>query len=320
MRPVLVRAVSATAVTLLAAALLPAASAQADPTRAEAEKAVNALTDKMEIATEQYNDARADLAASKARVAALEPRAKQLSAQLAARQGELSRIAATAYYGDNPSIFSSMMVDGSPKDFLDRASYLDALSARQQASLSGLLATKKEFDGAKAKVDRELLAQAKNEKTLRDKRSAINTDLAKWQKLSAQLGPSTEKFVVSSYSGPASGKAAIALKYAFAQQGHPYAMGQAGPKFFDCSGLTMAAWARAGVHMPHSARAQYRMFPKVPLSALRPGDLIMYGSPIHHVAMYAGNGQIVHASTWSKPVAVVSMRYSGQIAGAVRPS
>jgi cell wall-associated NlpC family hydrolase len=84
----------------------------------------------------------------------------------------------------------------------------------------------------------------------------------------------------------------------------------------------MAAWARAGVSMAHSARQQYAAFPKVPLSALIPGDLVMYGSPIHHVAMYVGGGMVIHASTYGEPVRIVPIRRgSGSgIAGAVRPS
>jgi cell wall-associated NlpC family hydrolase len=327
--PVVVRAVSATTVLLLAAVLLPAGSAQADPTRAEAEKAVNALTDKMEIATEQYNDARADLEASKTRVAKFEPKSKQLNAQLAVHEATLSRIAASAYSGDNPGMFGSLVTGGSAKDFLDRASYLDAITSRQRASMEDFLVSKKQFDDAKAKVDAELLAQAKNEKTLRDKRTAINKDLAKWQALSARFddtgggddGGGTD-FDPGTYTGPASGRAKVAIAYALAQaKTHKmYEWGAAGPMTFDCSGLTMAAWARAGVRMPHTARGQYRMFPKVSLDNLRPGDLVMYGSPIHHVAMYIGNGMIVHASTHGKPVMVRPLRYGGSvIAGAVRP-
>jgi cell wall-associated NlpC family hydrolase len=100
-----------------------------------------------------------------------------------------------------------------------------------------------------------------------------------------------------------------------------YEWGAAGPMTYDCSGLTMRAWGQAGVSMPHTARGQFAMFPKVSLSALRPGDLVMYGVPtIHHVAMYVGNRMIIDASTYGRPVAVRAMRYGDPIAGAVRPS
>jgi cell wall-associated NlpC family hydrolase len=317
----------------LAVALLPAAGAQADPTPEQAQKNVADLNKQMEVTTEQYNDARASLAASQARVTALEPRAKAMRAQLSTYQARLGQLAASAYYGGQQDVYSSILVDGSPQDAIARASYLDALSARQQADLDGLLAAKKTFDDAKAKVDQELLAQAKAEKTLRDKRNAINTDLAKWQTLAAQAGATgggtgtgtrftpSGHCVVTSYTGPASGGAGAALRFAFAQQCKMYEWGAAGPMTYDCSGLTMRAWGQAGVSMPHTARGQFAMFPKVSLSALRPGDLVMYGVPtIHHVAMYVGNRMIIDASTYGRPVAVRAMRYGDPIAGAVRPS
>ncbi|HET8929345.1 MAG TPA: NlpC/P60 family protein, partial [Acidimicrobiales bacterium] len=67
---------------------------------------------------------------------------------------------------------------------------------------------------------------------------------------------------------------------------------------FDCSGLTLYAWARAGVSLSHSAQVQYNSSAKVSLSALQPGDLVFYGTSsgnISHVAIYVGGGQVVHA-------------------------
>ena len=94
----------------------------------------------------------------------------------------------------------------------------------------------------------------------------------------------------------ASGRAAAAIRYAMAQVGKSYVYGAAGPNAFDCSGLTMMAWAQAGVALPHSSSAQYGSGPHVASSDLQPGDLVFYYSPISHVAMYIGNGLIVHAA------------------------
>jgi cell wall-associated NlpC family hydrolase len=90
--------------------------------------------------------------------------------------------------------------------------------------------------------------------------------------------------------------AAIAVRAALSQVGVPYQFGQSSPGVaFDCSGLTMYAWGQAGVSLPHSSRAQYDMLPHVPLSSLEPGDLIFSHTPVGHVGMYIGNGQMVHA-------------------------
>ena len=117
---------------------------------------------------------------------------------------------------------------------------------------------------------------------------------------------------------PVSGRAAAAVKYALAQVGDSYVYGAAGPSAFDCSGLTMMAWAQAGVGLPHSSSAQMGSGTPVSSSSLQPGDLVFYYSPVSHVGMYIGNGMIVHAANPSSGVTtapVNSMPYSG----AVRP-
>ena len=86
--------------------------------------------------------------------------------------------------------------------------------------------------------------------------------------------------------------------------GTQYVWGSADPSVgFDCSGLTSWAWAQAGVYIPHSSAAQYSSLPHVPLGSVQPGDLIFYYSPISHVALYIGGGQIVHATPSRDPAA-----------------
>ncbi len=116
----------------------------------------------------------------------------------------------------------------------------------------------------------------------------------------------------------ASGRAGAAVSYALDQVGDAYAYGATGPDAYDCSGLTMASWAQAGVSLPHSSSAQYSSGPHVPASALQPGDLVFYYQPISHVGMYIGNGQIVHAANPSTGVQVTGL-YSMPYSGAVRP-
>ncbi|MBJ7450948.1 MAG: C40 family peptidase [Blastococcus sp.] len=82
--------------------------------------------------------------------------------------------------------------------------------------------------------------------------------------------------------------------------------GAGGPDAFDCSGLTSYAYRAAGISLPHSSRSQAQMGQSVPVSQLQPGDLLFFYSPTSHVAMYIGNGQMVHASTSTKPVYVAS--------------
>jgi cell wall-associated NlpC family hydrolase len=109
-----------------------------------------------------------------------------------------------------------------------------------------------------------------------------------------------------------------AVDTALAQVGDPYVWGGAGPNSFDCSGLTQFAYKAAGVSLPHSSRMQSTIGTPVSLNALKPGDLVFFYSPVSHVAMYIGNGQIVHASTAGKPVKVVDLAYMPGATGARR--
>ncbi len=109
---------------------------------------------------------------------------------------------------------------------------------------------------------------------------------------------------------PAGSAAATAVSAALSKVGSAYVFGAAGPDSFDCSGLTSWAWAQAGVSIPRTSSGQSGL-PVVPLDQLQPGDLITYYSPVHHVGMYIGNGQIVHASTPSRPIYVTSISGGG---------
>lgn len=113
-------------------------------------------------------------------------------------------------------------------------------------------------------------------------------------------------------------QAAIAVSWARRELGKPYVFGGAGPNVFDCSGLTSYVYAQAGVHLPHSAAAQYSDTRRVSLSDLRPGDLIFYYSPISHVAIYIGGGEVIQALNGSAPVEISGIYWAGTPVGAGR--
>ena len=119
--------------------------------------------------------------------------------------------------------------------------------------------------------------------------------------------------------GPPASGAAAAVAEARRQIGKPYRWGAAGPDSFDCSGLTLWAWRAGGRSLPHSSRAQYAATSRVPLSAIQPGDLVFYGTPIHHMGIYVGGGTMVEASQTGTPVRYASI-YRRDMVGVGRVS
>ncbi len=103
-----------------------------------------------------------------------------------------------------------------------------------------------------------------------------------------------------------------------AQRGKPYVWAAAGPGSFDCSGLTQYAFRAAGITLPHSSRMQFQMGTAVSRSQLQPGDLVFFYSPVTHVGVYIGNGQMVHAPTSGDVVKVADIDVMGSYAGARR--
>ena len=127
-------------------------------------------------------------------------------------------------------------------------------------------------------------------------------------------------------SGASSSQGDIAANWALTQLGKPYQWGAAGPNTYDCSGLTMVAWAHAGVQLLHYTGDQWQEGPHVPLDQLRRGDLLFYATntfepgTIHHVAIYIGNGMMVNAPYTGAFVRIDGMYAPGGLIGAVRPA
>jgi cell wall-associated NlpC family hydrolase len=127
-------------------------------------------------------------------------------------------------------------------------------------------------------------------------------------------------------SGATSTQGDIAANWALTQLGKPYQWGGAGPDSYDCSGLTMDAWAQAGVQLLHYTGYQWEEGPHVPLNELQRGDLLFFAtdtsdpSTIHHVGIYIGNGMMVDAPYTGAFVRIDSMYQPGGLIGAVRPA
>ena len=135
---------------------------------------------------------------------------------------------------------------------------------------------------------------------------------------SAAVGGVAAPALAAAPAAASSSAAQKAVDTALAQRGDMYLYGATGPDRFDCSGLTSFAYKAAGVSIPRTSKAQSTIGTAVSKANLKPGDLVFFYSPVSHVGMYIGNGQMVHASRAGKPVAVVSVDSMPSFAGARR--
>jgi cell wall-associated NlpC family hydrolase len=190
---------------------------------------------------------------------------------------------------------------------------LDAKAGRAEDLLASLKAERRERVEARMAAAEAAAAaaaeaeQAETAAALESESAPESSGATASESESAPEGSSPTDGAAPESGQPASGSASSAVDFALAQVGDAYVYGAAGPSAWDCSGLTMAAWGAAGVSLPHSSTMQSSMGTAVSVSDLQPGDLVFYYSPVSHVGMYIGNGQLVHAANPSSPVEVVSV-------------
>lgn len=293
------------ALTGAAVLLVGTTPAQAEPSVAEIEKQIDKAWNELEPTIEKHNATREELKAKKKQADALRKKIEPLQKQIDAAMDRVSEFAVQAYKGNQASVVNAVLSNKSPSDLLGQLSVLDQFARREARDVQTVVELKERYAAQKAPLDALIAQLSKTEAELAKKRKEIDAEIDRLQKLRIQAygngagGPLRPAPCPATYPG---GKAGIAVKFACAQIGKPYVWGTAGPNSYDCSGLMKAAWAQAGISLPHNARQQRGVTKYVSRSELRPGDLVFYYADLHHVGMYVGNGWIVHASRAGEPV------------------
>jgi peptidoglycan DL-endopeptidase CwlO len=330
-----------------------AAPTSAQPDIGTVQSRVDRLYHQAENASESYNNARLELRQARSRQAAISAQLRRQQAKVNAVRARVAADVVAQYQGQALSSTAQVLLADSPDAVIDRLTTVSAyndqqtqmmadfavqakrLETRRTASareLARIAGTKRRLGEEKAQVDkaaaeaRQLLGTLKDRAAARasraqDRAAAAAAATSSSGATATARGPAPAPAPASAPApapAPASGRAAAAVRYAMSKVGDAYVYGAAGPSAFDCSGLTMMAWAQAGVGLPHSASAQMGSGTPVSQSQLRPGDLVFYYSPVSHVGMYIGNGQIVNAENPSVGVKITGVN-SMPYAGAVRP-
>ncbi|KAB1912609.1 glycoside hydrolase [Micromonospora sp. AMSO31t] len=299
-----------------------ATAAHAEPSVAEIERQIDQDWNKLEPIIEQVNATREQLAAKRKQAGALAKQIAPLQARVDAALGQVGGLAADAYKGDNNlSTVNALLGSRSPSELVDGLALLDRFANRQQEQVRTVAELRDQLAAKKQPLDEMITELSRTEAQLAAKKKQIDAEIVKLQKLRLKVygngggGPLRPAPCPAGYPG---GPAGTAVKFACAQIGKIYVWGAAGPDHFDCSGLTMAAWAKAGVSLPHNARQQHDVTRRVSRSELRAGDLVFYYSDLHHVGMYVGDGWVVHASQSGKPITMKRVD-DGQINSYGRP-
>jgi cell wall-associated NlpC family hydrolase len=350
-------AVAFTLATVVAVAFSPI-GAQAAPQAGgggsgEQQQRVNAIIDELDRIGEQidalgemYSQAMNDQEDLIIEIAATEKRIKEKETELAAMQKDLRAVAMKSFVSGGmsnslSSILSSTngLTDSVSKKYLTSvalnagAGNTDALQAliddiaKERSSLEyqrkkavrvadyaserldAAEALAKDYERRQAEAEQQLGSLLQSERQRRE-----TAALAAAQSQAA-------KFKGSKYPNvaPPSSRAGVAIKAALAQLGVRYVFGAKSPgNAFDCSGLTSYAWGVAGVGIPRTSRTQYGGLSHIPTAAIAPGDLIFSGYPIHHVGIYLGNGQMVHAPRTGDVVKISAVSWSN-VVGVARP-
>jgi cell wall-associated NlpC family hydrolase len=252
--------------------------------------------------------------------------------QQATQQGEsvkqmnkvIGAIAAEQYKSGPLNQSLELLFSTNPQLYLSSAGALEAITRRKTEDLKKFSVATQRLNATSLTVSDKLALVKAAEARFKKQLAIANSKLEEAEKLLAKLTAAERERLArlneeqedadqqnslaegGRYIG-ISGRAGTAIKYALAQIGDKYVFGASGLTYWDCSGLTMRAYKAAGVSLPHSSRAQYRYGKAIPRNQLQPGDLVFFGKPISHVAIYLGPNRMLHAPRSGSRVKIANM-------------
>ena len=280
-------------------------------TVAGVDEQVQSLRARSETATQQYDQAIQDMARLQQKVNDIQAQASTIQRQVNQYYGSLGQLAETQYRGSGVSPALQLFFAQQPEQYLQRAVSLQALGRGETVELKSVLQQQQQLAQFRAQASADLQEQAAEERQAAAARGQIVAEYQQAQTLLGQLTTAQQWSLDNSgvtpqqiaAVPPADGRAALAISFAESKLGLWYEWGGTGNPSYDCSGLVQAAWAAAGVQLPRVTWNQLDVGQPVPaqLTDLQPGDLIFYLDGAH-VAMYVGNGLVIHAPTTGQQI------------------
>jgi peptidoglycan DL-endopeptidase CwlO len=305
------------------------------PTVAQVQAKVNELTSEFDKVTEQLDQASQELSAAQTRLDQARVAVHHADAAFAAARTEVAQIAAATFEDVGATSIAGVLTSGDPSVVLQQGALLLELSGNDDAETQQLLIDASTLSGVEQELQRTEDGIAALKQQLSDHKRSLELLIATEQAtLSGLTAPERTTVTDNSigangtsaptpYTGPTTTEADKAVEFAYSELGCPYVYGGTGPcnLGFDCSGLAQAAWAFAGVAIPRDSYEQWAELPHIAMSAIEPGDLLLYNGE-GHVAMYVGDGYIIDAPQTGMDVEKIPMNtpwYAANLDGAVRP-
>ena len=310
--------------------LSPTAATAAPGTAAEAQKLVEQAAQKMTRLDEQLHQAKLTVQKQQAAARVAQKKSSEAEARLAALEPQLRSIAQSGYTGRQSRV-AAFLTSESADDLIRQMTTLDMIASHTETVVAAAASAKAAAEKAQASAEAAIATARAGLVELEKQQQDVQRRQKAYEAAFNRLTAAQQSAVTAAVAGPTldapsmadavaqapSAAAATVIKTALAQMGDAYEWGADGPDTFDCSGLTMFAYAAVGVELPHSSQAQFEMGTPVSRADLQPGDLVFFYSPIGHVAIYIGGGKMVHARTFGQPVNVTSVDMAGY-AGARR--
>jgi peptidoglycan DL-endopeptidase CwlO len=305
------------------------AGAEPQPTISQVQAKLKKLTAQENWLIQRYDQVKQDLSSARQRLALVNSEVAKDQTQLQGMRQEIAQIASTIYENGSLTSTAALLTSGNPQAILSQSAILIHLSTANQQQLDQFLATNRQLLGAREMARRTETAVAALKRKLASQKATLDKTIAQQKSLLSNLTAQQQASqlggggtTTATYTGPTSTQAQKAVAFAYAQIGCPYVYGGTGPcsSGYDCSGLTQAAWAAAGVAIPRTSYDQASL-PAVSTSNLQPGDLLLFSGD-SHVGIYVGGGYLIDAPMPGMNVEKVSLSsswYASNLDGAVRP-
>jgi cell wall-associated NlpC family hydrolase len=298
---------------IIGAGVLTPLPANAAPNLIEVQARVRDLQEQATTAAEGAQEAKVQLAKLKKTLSTVQQQASQQGASVDALNKTIGAIANERYKSGPVSQSMELLFSSDPSLYLSAAGSLEAVTRQKTADLKKFSVATQRLNATSLTVEDKLAMVKAAEAKFTRQLALANSKLKEAEELLAKLNDDEEDADqqkslsdANKYAG-VSGRGGTAIKYALAQIGDKYVFGAAGLLTWDCSGLTMRAFAAAGVSLPHSSRAQYAYGKAVAKKDLQPGDLVFFGKPISHVAIYLGPDRMLHAPRSGSRVKIANM-------------